>query len=342
MTRGFSHLIITLQIFIILNNYAVGQEIKTHKRAIKLMGCAFEITAISENKDLAERSIDAAINEISRIERLISSWDPNSQTSEINRNAGVKAVKVDAELFYLIKRSKKISVLTDGAFDISYASLDKIWKFDGTMKRLPTKEEMEKSVEKINYENINLDEENLTVFLKEKGMKIGFGGIGKGYAANKAKDLMIAMGIKSGVVNASGDLTTWGKKENGDDWGVGITDPRDKTKIFSWLIIGETALVTSGNYEKFVEFDGIRYTHIINPKTGLPASGIKSVTVVCPDAELADALATAVFILGENKGIDLINRLKGIECLLFTDSNELKTSKNMVLNYYTSNTKSNQ
>ncbi len=341
MKRAITYIIITIQFFIVFNNYSIGQEIKSYKRIIKLMGSRFEITAISKNRDLAEKSINEAINEIDRIEKLISSWDPNSQTSEVNHNAGIKPVNVDAELFYLIKRSKKISVLTDGVFDISYASLDKIWKFDGTMERIPTKEEMEKSVQKVNYENIILDEENLTVFLKEKGMKIGFGGIGKGYAANKAKDLMIAMGISNGVVNASGDLTTWGKKENGEEWGVGITDPTDKTKTFSWLLIGETAVVTSGNYEKFVEFDGIRYTHIINPKTGLPAFGIKSVTLICPDAELADALATAVFILGEEDGIALIDQLKGIECLLFTENDELKTSKNMNLNYYLGDTRPN-
>jgi thiamine biosynthesis lipoprotein len=340
MEKVITSIIITIQFFIVFNNYSIGQEIQSYKRVIKLMGSRFEITAISENRDLAEKSVDAAINEIDRIEKQISSWDPNSQTSEVNRNAGIKPVKVDAELFYLIKRSKKISVLTGGVFDISYASLDKIWKFDGTMERIPTKVEMEKSVQKINYENIILDEENSTVFLKRKGMKIGFGGIGKGYAANKAKDLMITMGISSGVVNASGDLTTWGKKENGEEWGVGITDPTDKTKTFSWLIIGEKAVATSGNYEKFVEFDGIRYTHIINPKTGLPAFGIKSVTIICPDAELADALATAVFILGEEDGIALIDRLKGIECLLFNENDELKTSRNMNLNYYLSDTKS--
>ena len=179
-----------------------------------------------------------------------------------------------------------------------------------------------------------MNPDSMSVFLKEKNMKIGFGTIGKGYAANKAKQLMQSMGIENGVVNASGDLISWGNQIDGQEWSIAITDPKDKTKTIGWLNISNQAVVTSGNYEKFVEFDGVRYSHIINPKTGMPASGTKSVTIICPDAELADALATSVFILGEKEGIDLINKLKGMECFLINDQDELKTSQNLKLNYY--------
>ncbi|MCP5061374.1 MAG: FAD:protein FMN transferase [Ignavibacteriae bacterium] len=323
-----------LLILILLASFLFGQsELKTHKKVLKLMGTRFEIIAVTKDKALAEKSIDLAINEIIRIEKLISSWDVNSQTSEINRNAGIKPVKVDKELFQLIKRSKKISTLTNGIFDISFASLDKIWKFDGSMSKLPDELDMMESVSKINFKNIILDGIELTVFLKYKGMKIGFGGIGKGYAANKAKKIMKELGIANGVVNASGDLNTWGNQEDGKEWGIAITDPNNKEKNTAWLNISSKSVVTSGNYEKFAVINGKNYTHIINPKTGMPISETKSVTIISNDAEFGDALSTSVFILGEHDGIDLINTLKNVECILVNSQNELITSNGIDLNY---------
>jgi len=323
-----------LLILILLSSYLPGQsEIKTHKKVLKLMGTRFEIISVTKNKVLAQKSIDAAINEIVRIEKLISSWDENSQTSKINRNAGINPVNVDKELFQLIKRSKKISTLTNGIFDISFASLDKIWKFDGSMSKLPDELDMIKSVSKINFKNIILDENELTVFLISKGMKIGFGGIGKGYAANKAKKIMQELGIANGVVNASGDLNAWGKQEDGKEWGIAITDPNNKDKNIAWLNISDKSVVTSGNYEKFAVIDGKNYTHIINPITGMPISGTKSVTIISNDAEFGDALSTSVFILGEQHGIALVNKLKNVECILVNSQNELITSNGIDLNY---------
>ncbi|MBI9057091.1 MAG: FAD:protein FMN transferase [Labilibaculum sp.] len=311
-----------------------AQSNKSHKEVLLLMGSRFELTAVSENEALAKEAIHAGIAEIKRIESLISSWDSNSQTSSVIRNAGIKPVKVDQELFNLIRRSIKISNLTHGAFDISYASMDKIWKFDGSMKVMPDSASVKASVSKINYENIILDAKQKTVFLKEKGMKIGFGAIGKGYAANKALALMAKMNLDGALVNASGDLISWGKDEGDKDWKIGISNPKNKDQIYSWLTIGETAVVTSGNYEKFVEFDGVKYSHIIDPRSGYPVKGLSSVTIICPNAELADALATSVFVLGKEKGLELINQLKGIECILVSDDQKLITSTNLKLEYH--------
>ena len=305
-----------------------------HKKVLLLMGSRFEITAVSPDEVLAWHAIETAIKEIQRIEKLISSWDPNSQTSEVNRNAGVKPVQVDKELFELVIRAKKVSELTEGAFDISYASMDRIWKFDGSMTAIPLPEEVKASVAKIDYHNIVLDKKNQTIFLKEKGMKMGFGGIGKGYAANKARNLMEEMGISNGVVNAGGDLITWGKDEKGADWKIGIANPKNKDKILSWLTISNMSVVTSGNYERFFMVEGKRYSHIIDPRSGYPVQGLKSVTIVCPDAELSDALATSVFVLGKEKGLELINRMKGVDCLIIDDKDELISSNNLELNYY--------
>ena len=293
------------------------------------MGSRFDITVVANDSIKANKYIDTAIAEISRIEKLISSWDDNSQTSEINRNAGIKPVKVDKELFDLIERAIAISKLTDGAFDISYASMDKIWKFDESMTKMPSKEEIISSVEKVGYQNIVLDKMDSTVFLKLEGMKIGFGAIGKGYAADKAKSLLISKGVPSGIINASGDMNTWGKQPNGDEWKVAITNPMDKNKVFALLPITNGAVVTSGNYEKYVNFNGKRYTHIIDPRTGYPSTGIISVTVFAPKAELADALATSVFVMGKEAGLDRINQLPKIECIIIDDKGNITKSKNI-------------
>jgi len=293
------------------------------------MGSRFDITVVAKDQVEADAYIDLAVNEIIRIEQLISSWDSNSQTSEINRNAGLRPVKVDAELFDLIQRAIGISKLTDGAFDVSYASMDKIWKFDGSMTVMPSADIIKASVEKVGFQNIVLDKENSTVFLKLKGMKIGFGAIGKGYAADKAKDLLISKGVVSGIINASGDMNTWGKQPDGSEWKVAITNPMDKNKVFALLPITNGAVVTSGNYEKYVTFNDVRYTHIIDPRSGYPATGIISVTVFAPKAELADALATSVFVMGKEVGLNRINQLPKVECIIIDDKGNIITSKNI-------------
>jgi len=305
---------------------------KPYKRTLKLMGSRFDITVVANDSTQANKHIDTAVAEILRIEKLISSWDADSQTSEINRNAGIKPVKVDAELFNLIERAIGISKLTDGAFDISYASMDNIWKFDGSMTTMPSEKEITASVEKVGYQNIILDKKKITIYLKLKGMKIGFGAIGKGYAADKAKTLLMSKGVTSGIINASGDMNTWGQQTNGEDWKVAITNPMDKHKVFALLPITNGAVVTSGNYEKYVNFNGKRYTHIIDPRTGYPSSGIISVTVFAPKAELADALATSVFVMGKEAGLDRINQLPKIECIIIDDNGNISKSKNIEIN----------
>ena len=295
------------------------------------MGSRFEITVVTRNQAQADYEIDQAVAEIRRIESLISSWDPRSETSEINRQAGIKPVKVSGELFELISRCLELSRLTDGAFDISYASMDRLWSFDGSMKDLPSAKEITASVARVGYQKIQLNRADQTVFLKEKGMKIGFGAIGKGYAADKAKDLLREKGVVAGIINASGDMSSWGTQPGGKPWQVAITNPMDKTKSFGLLPMAEGAVVTSGDYEKFVHFDGKRYSHIMDPRTGYPATGIASVTVFAPKAELADALSTAVFVMGIETGLDRIDQLDGIECIIVDDSGKLFTSEHIDL-----------
>ena len=294
------------------------------------MGNRFEFSVISADEQLAQFAIEKAIKEIKRIEALLTTFNDDSQTALINEAAGLHPVKVDREVYDLIARSLRISVITQGAFDISYGSIDKrFWNFDQEMTSLPDKETAKKMVRLINYKNILLDDENCTVFLKEKGMRIGFGGIGKGYAAEKAKCLLQSLGIESGVVNASGDLTAWGCQPDGKPWTIGIASPENIHHPFSTLDITNKAVATSGNYEKFVTIGGKRYSHTIDPKTGFPVSGIKSVTIICPNAEIADAMATPVMVMGVKVGLDMINQLKDVACIIIDEDHKLFTSNNI-------------
>ena len=303
-----------------------------HKRIVRLMGNRFEICVCGDDASWAEQCIDKAIIEIQRIEKLLTTFDEGSETNLINRNAGIMPVKVSAETFYLVRRSIKLSDLTQGAFDITYGSVDKrLWNFDTTMTSLPDPVIARRSVRLINYRNIILDNLNLTVFLKEKGMRIGFGGIGKGYAADRARTLLQNEGVKDGFVNAAGDLTAWGNQPDGKPWTIGIANPDAKQYPFSTLQISDSAVATSGNYEKFVVIDGNKYSHTIDPKTGLPVTGIKSVTIISPHAEVSDALATPVMIMGTEVGLDLINQIHGIGCIIVDDHNRIYTSKNINL-----------
>lgn len=294
------------------------------------MGNHFELSIVAEEESAAMELIDKAVVEIQRIEKLLTTFSEDSETNRINQAAGIQPVKVCEETFRLIQRSQRISQITQGAFDISYGSVDKsLWNFDATMTHLPDADTAKKMVRLINYRNILLDETDFSVFLREKGMRIGFGGIGKGYAAEMAKRLLIAEGVQSGIVNASGDLTTWGLQPNGQPWTIGIVNPNLSGKIFSYMNVTDLAVATSGNYEKFVMIDGVKYSHTINPRTGLPVRGIKSVTIISPNAEIADAMATPVTIMGITAGMDMINQIKNVEAIIIDDFDVMYSSKNL-------------
>ncbi len=305
---------------------------KKFSKSLKLMGNTFTITVVSESAFFAQENIQLAIEEIQRIEALFTTYNTESQTYIINKNAGIQPVKVDPEVFNLIQRSLHISKITQGAFDISYGSIDKsLWNFDKTMTKLPSPETALKMVHLINYNNIILDSEKHTVFLKEKGMRIGFGGIGKGYAAEMAKKKLVKNKVKSGIINASGDLTAWGLQPNGKLWTIGIANPNVPNNAFSYLEISNKAIATSGNYEKYATINGKKYSHTIDPKTGLPITGIKSVTIISNNAELADAMATPIAVMGIENGLFLVNQLPQLDCIIIDDNNKIYTSKNIHL-----------
>lgn len=295
----------------------------TIERPVILMGSKFLITIVAEDSIQGNKLVDMAIAEVVRIENLISEWQPHTQISQVNLNAGIKPVKVDKEVFDLTKRAIAYSKMTEGAFDISTAAMDRIWQFDGSMDTLPSPLAIKKSIENVNYKDILLDSIHSTIYLKKKGMKIGFGSIGKGYAADKGRELMQKNMVQAGIIDASGDIATWGTQPNHKPWLIGIQNPFRRNKIIKILKLKEAAVATSGSYEKYAEIDGIRYSHIINPKTGYPATGLTSVTICGPSAEFANALSTSIMVLGEKEGLKLMKKYPDYRFLLITDQGKV-------------------
>ena len=283
------------------------------------MGSRFEITAVARTQDHAEAAVEAAYAEIDRIEGLISSWRESSETSAINRSAGGPAVEVSRELFDLIRRGMRVSELTGGAFDLTFAGTGKLWDFKDPTQGVPNENELLASLELVDYRLVDLNAGRSSVRLPKTGMKIGLGAIGKGYAANRAAKVLEELDVVGGLVNAGGDLVAFGQRDNGTSWTVGIADPLNPERVFAHVELADRAIVTSGDYEQYFEIDGVRYAHILDPRTGWPVRGVTSATVLCADAELADALATSIFVLGVEDGLELINQLRGVEALIVDD-----------------------
>lgn len=296
-----------------------GQKKITVSKQTILMGSVFHFTVVASDSLQADQYIQSAIEEVSRIENLISEWIPDTEVSQVNQNAGIKPIKVSKEVFDLTERAINYSKMSGGAFDISTAAMDHIWRFDGSMDSLPSTEEIKQSIKHVNYKDIILDKHNSTIFLKNKGMKIGFGSIGKGYAADQCRAILQAKGVIAGLVDASGDIATWGTLPNKNPWRIGIRNPFRKNKIIKVLKLYDSAVATSGSYEKYVEFNNIRYAHIINPKTGYPATGLTSVTIYGPNAEFANALSTSIMVLGIREGKNITKLYPEYNFLILTD-----------------------
>ena len=304
-------------------------KLKAHHHSLLIMGCHFVLSAIHNEKQVAWDALRAGEAEIKRIEKLISSWSDESETSRININAGLKPVKVSKELFKLIERCLKVSELSNGAFDISGTLSRYYWNFNKQEQSWLQDSKIRELRSLCDYKLIHLDKPESTVFLERKGMKIGFGAIGKGYAAEQAKSIMQKYSIERGLVNASGDLICWGEALDQSFWKINIPNPENRNESLFAFNIQQGSVVTSGNFENYFLKDNKRYSHIIDPRTGLPVVALKNVSVVCPDAELGDALATAVSVLGVTDGLALINKLNGIECMIIDKDNKKHFSKHI-------------
>jgi FAD:protein FMN transferase len=287
----------------------------------KLMGCAFELIVASSDSTKADHLLEVGIQEIKRIEEILSEFKENSILSQINRNAGIKRVKVNAEVFSLLLRCQKIAALTQGAFDISVGPLKKKYNFKNQQFTLPPQNEINDTLKLVGFSKIILDAETKEVFLPHQGMHISFAAIGKGYAADCVKKIWMDLGVTSGVINASGDLTTIGTRPNGSPWDIGIANPNQKNNVAFHIPVVDSSVATSGDYEQFFIHKNVRYSHNINPITGFPVKGIKSVSIISQSAELSDALATAVYVMGVDVGMHLVNQLPHVHGIIIDDEN---------------------
>ena len=329
--RVMKYYFLILSIFFCYTSEAQIQR----SRTVKLMGARFDITIVAEDSLKAEKQIDDAIAEIKRIEYLISDWIDTTQVSRVNQQAGIAPVKVDKEVIALTQRALELSKLTNGAFDISFAAMEKIWKFDGSEMEMPSRAAVKKAKAKVGYKNIEIDTVHSTIFLKLKGMKIGFGALGEGYAADRCREMMLARGVKAGIVNGSGDMNTWGRKPDGSPWMIGLAHPFNRGDLYAVIPLEKSgAAVTSGSYEKYAEINGKRYSHIINPATGYPATGLSSVTVFGPSAELANGFSTSIMVLGEKKGQKLLKKFPGYTYIMATDKGKFIHSASIPLETY--------
>lgn len=298
-----------------------------------LMGSAFELLILSNSSSEAEHFLNMGVNEIQRIEALLSEFKEDSITTKINKNAGLDYTEVDEEVIQLLERCVQISSLTSGAFDITMGPLKKIYRFKNENFTLPSSDKITEVLEKVGYKHLIIEPSNRKVLLSKKDMFISFAGIGKGYAADCVKRLWLQNGVTSGVVSASGDLCTIGFRSDGTPWKIGIAKPDHKNEMLLYIPVVNASVATSGDYEQYFMNKGIRYSHNINPINGLPVTCIKSVSVVSPGAELSDALATAVYIMGVDAGLYFINQLPNTHCLIIDEKNKVHASKNISLTY---------
>ncbi len=299
------------------------------KKKSVVMGTDIEIVVSTNDRSRAEKAFAAVENEMRRIEDEMSEWKEKTFVSEINRNAGKRTIAVPSGLFKVIWAAITVSKLSDGAFDITWASMRDIWDFRPGHERVPTAAEVKERLKLVNYKDIVLDEKKMTVFLKKEGMAIGLGAIAKGYAVDRATLVLAKEGIRDSIVKAGGDMRVQGL-ENGKPWEIGIKHPRKK-ELLAKFGLTDLSVSTSGDYERFFIKDKVLYHHIMDPRTGFPASGAMSVTVLAPDTMTSDVLSTAIFVLGPDKGLELVDKLKGVEAIIVDASGKMRISPGISL-----------
>jgi len=284
-----------------------------------IMGTTVEISIYPSD----EKALEEAFNEIKKVDNLMSIYKEDSEVSSLNRQG---EMEVSSETLKVIKKALEFSQISGGAFDITCKPLINLWKKAKKEMKVPGEEEINKALSSVGYEKIIL-KGNLVSF-KEKGMQIDLGGIAKGYAVDKAIEVLKKKGIKRALVDAGGDLYVLGESPEGEKWQIGIQDPRHQDKIFSVIKLKDKGVATSGDYRRYFTIEGKRYSHIVDPKTGQTVEDVPmSVTIVAPEATTADALATGIFVLGPEKGMELLNSLPEAEGMIISEGMKVKTSR---------------
>jgi thiamine biosynthesis lipoprotein len=291
------------------------------------MGTVIEITLIGDHEEKTDKAALQAFQEIKRMEHLMSSRVESGDVFRINQSSGKEWVRVSPETIQVIKKAQEVSELSRGGFDITVGPLTELWRKAREKKIPPSAEEVKEKLDLVNFKNIEVNQEG-KVFLKKKGMAIDLGGIAKGYAVDRAFDVLTSLGYKNLIVNAGGDLRVGGTKNN-QPWSIGIQNPRDPQKLLTRISVSDMAVATSGDYEKFFIYERKRYHHIFDPKNGFPTEGCQSVTIATKDCITADGLATAVFVLGPEKGYSLCQKLNGVQCLIVDREGKIILSPNL-------------
>ena len=295
-----------------LFSLSIDAQAQWHSARQNIMGTVVDVEVWHEEPSIALSAIEKVFEEMHRIDRQFSPHKSDSQLSYVNQYAAAKDVSLDAETFFIISKAKQISILTKGAFDVTFASVGFLYDFRNRIK--PTFKQRAQSLSAIDYRHIQLKEDLKSVRFLNSAVKIDLGGIAKGYACDRAVLLLMQLGIKHAMVSAGGDSKLLGDRLD-RPWMIGIKNPRGENTILS-IPIEDVAISTSGDYERFFDDNGVRYHHIIDPSNGDSARELRSVTIIANEGVLSDGLSTGVFVLGLEAGLALINRLEGVSAIL--------------------------
>lgn len=333
--RKILFLIITL---ILLTVLVVSNTIfkkDTYSKTYYSLDTVNEISLINIRKGRADKLLSEVGKIIININNEMSLQLPKSELSKINKNAGIKTVKVSNDVYEVIEKALYYSKLMNGKFDISVGSLTSLWNVGNKNARVPSESEIEKVLPLVNYKNIILNNKDKTVFLKEKGMKLDLGGIAKGFCADKIASFLEENSVKNAIINLGGNIYVLGKNDRNKDFSVGIQDPsKNSTTPMASISVSNKSIVTSGIYERFIEKNGKIYHHMLNPKTGYPFDNtLSSVTIVSDKSIDGDALSTSIYGLGLDEGIKKVKNLKNIEAIFITKDSKVYITNGLKNNF---------
>lgn len=296
-----------------------GKSLEIYQTAKPLMGTVVSMAVVSQDAQRAYEALDAAFEEMARLEAMMSVFREDSELSRVNREASQHPVTVSHELYEVIELSLHISQITRGAFDITVGPLMNLWPFYKNEKRLPSSQALQEALSRVGYGHVVLSSKDRSVFLAVPGMALDLGGIAKGFAIDRAVNVLKGRGIPAALVNAGGDILAYGTKPDGQPWRIGLQHPRDSRELLAVLTMFDQAMVTSGDYERYFLVDGKRYSHIIDPRSGFSARETASVTVMADSAAYADGLATGILVLGPEEGMAVVESLPGVHALIITE-----------------------
>lgn len=298
------------------------------KRAQMHMGTLVTITAVARNEAVAQAAATAGFSEIHRLEELLSTWKPASELSRVNASAGVVPVSVSPETLAVVQNALRVAEVTNGGFNIAIGPAVDAWNVMGS-QRIPTESELDELRPLVNLQAVHVDVHAQTIFLEKSGMRIDVGGIGKGYAADQAVEALRKAGAVAGVVALSGDIKTFGRLPDGKMFPIGIQHPRQDGSVLVWIDLQDEAISTAGDYERFFERDGVRYHHILDPRTLQPARSCQSVTVITREGVWADGLDTGIFVMGAESGMRLVEALPDVEAIIVDGEGHLLVSSGL-------------